>query len=139
MSEYEKQAQEFLAKYNIKFKADYRDATCPPWEKDEKETKHIHGDRWRITLQARGKQIGFDFWNSFNDSQSGKDPTAYDALACISSDVHCPETFEEFCGDYGYDTDSRKAEKTFQRVSAFSRKLRSFFTDDEIEALSEIS
>lgn len=65
-------------------------------------------------------------------------PTPYDVLACISSDVHCPETFADFCAEYGSDEDRRKAEQTFRRASAFARKLRTFFTDAEQEELSEI-
>lgn len=65
-------------------------------------------------------------------------PSAYGVLACISGDVHCPNTFQEFCDEFGYDEDSRKAEKQFKACHAFAQKLRAFFTEQEIEELSEI-
>lgn len=65
-------------------------------------------------------------------------PSAYDVLACISSDVYCPETFAEFCADYGYEADSIKALQTFRRCSAFAKRLRAFFTAEELSQLSEI-
>lgn len=65
-------------------------------------------------------------------------PSAYDVLACISSDVNCPNTFEDFCSEYGYESDSIKALQTFRRCSRFAARLRSFFTPSEIEELQEI-
>jgi len=36
------------------------------------------------------------------------------AFYCFLSDAHSgKETFEDFCGEFGYDTDSRKAENTY--------------------------
>lgn len=94
-----------------------------------------------MTIKRQGdsrRSISFDFWNSLHDVQQGKSPTAYDVLACVSGDVYSPETFEDFCSEYGYDADSRKAEQTFKAVDKFARKLRAFFSESEIEALSEI-
>jgi hypothetical protein len=34
------------------------------------------------------------------------------------------QTFEEWCGDYGCDTDSRRALKTYQTVKLQAHKLR---------------
>ena len=60
-------------------------------------------------------------------------------LACISSDLYTSDTFEEFCEEYGFETDSRKAEKQFRACTRFATKLRGFFTDEEERtALGEI-
>jgi len=88
--------------------------------------------------RASGGRLSFDFWNSQKDMQEGKAPTAYDVLACISGDVNCPDTFEDFCGEYGYDLDSRKAFATFKRCATFAERLQAFFTEEEREALAEI-
>ena len=134
-TDYQKQANDFLKKHGLTLKAIPTDSgKCPPFC----DGKHIHGDEHKITIRRGRQSISFKFWNSLNDSQNGKAPTAYDVLACISSDSSCPETFEDFCGDYGYDEDSRKAEKTFKILSAFARKLCAFFSEEELTDLSEI-
>jgi hypothetical protein len=138
--DYEAQGREFLTRLGLTFKAAFKGDRCPPWE----DGQCIHGDRYRVTIKRtaaladRPDSVSFDFWNSKRDMQDGKEPTPYDVLACISQDVLCPETFEDFCRDYGFDTDSRKAEATFRRVRGLARKLQAFFTPEEIEALQEI-
>ncbi len=50
------------------------------------------------------------FFNSL--MESGKRVTAYDVLSCLTkNDVG---TFEQFCWEFGYDTDSRRAERTYK-------------------------
>ena len=63
---------------------------------------------------------------------------AYSVLACLSSDVNTPETFADFCGDYGYNEDSISARQAFERCYTFAKKLRTFFTSEEISELQEI-
>ncbi len=63
-------------------------------------------------------------------------PTAYDVLACLTK--YNPGSFENFCSEFGYDTDSRKAEKTYNAVKEEYMNVCSLFNDTEIEALQEI-
>jgi hypothetical protein len=44
-----------------------------------------------------------------------REPTAEDVLDCLASDASGIENeqFEDWCANYGYDPDSRKAERTF--------------------------
>jgi hypothetical protein len=144
MSEYEKQAEEFLRRFGLRFRAVERNEKEPEWAEGGR-----FGNHYRVTISRRGdyvgnegltpKRISFDFWGSLADQQSGEDITAYDVLANISGDIYCPDDFEEFCSEYGYEEDSRKAEATFRRVATFSRRLREFFTPAEQKALSEIT
>lgn len=133
MSAYEAQANAFLAKYGIKFAAAHKGEKEPPWSQGKD-----YGDHFRVTLKRPGKSISFDFWGSVNDRDNGKRPTAYDVLAYISGDYHCPDTFEDFCSqEYGYDP-GRKAEQTFKACQAMTKKLHQFFSEDEARDLSEI-
>jgi hypothetical protein len=53
-------------------------------------------------------------------------PTLYDVLTGLKSDATEGRTFAEWCGDYGYDTDSRKAMTTYlacQESETASRRL----------------
>lgn len=190
-TDYEQQAQAFLDKHGIKFRATLSDTKVAPWSMEEKPFK-TDPHHYRITLSKGerdetgydfnrgevtgkvipGQRLTFDFWGSIADAEKLKKaqanlkrcesydpnvtmrsesieqykeeikrlhPTPYDVLSCISGDVHCPDTFEDFCAEFGYDTDSIKALQTFRRCSAFARRLKAFFTAQEIEELSEIN
>lgn len=131
-TDYETQAETFLNKWGIELsiRPTYS-GKCPPFC-DGKDC--IHGVEHCIKLARplTGKRLQFPFWNSFSDAQTEKEPTAYDVLACIASDLNCPESFEEFCSEYGYETDSRKAHATWKRCSAFGKKLVAFFGSEEM-------
>lgn len=63
-------------------------------------------------------------------------PTAYDILACLQKyDVG---SFEDFCSDFGYDSDSRNAEKIYISVVNEYTQLCILFTDSEMEEMQEI-
>lgn len=134
-NEYHKQAKRFLASHGIKFRATLRDSKSPAW----KQAGEKYGHHYRVTLSKPGSRLAFDFWGSIADAEKGEtEVCAYDVLACISGDVNCPDTFKDFCAEYGADEDSIKALQTFRRVSAFAKRLRAFFTDGEIEQIQEI-
>lgn len=64
-------------------------------------------------------------------------PDAYDMLNCLQP--MSADTFEDFCSEYGYDEDSRSAEKTFNAILSQDRAMRKLFTSEELEALNEIA
>lgn len=98
-----------------------------------------HGNHYHITLsQGRQRRLSFDFWGSIRDKEDGKHPTAYDVISCISGDLHTPVTFDDFCAEYGYSTDSRETLATWERCLTFSRRLKAFFTSEKRAELSEI-
>lgn len=108
---------------------------------------HKHGHHYRVTLSGdvrkyvkpAKRKLVFDFWGSIKDAEKGiQTVKPYDVLACISSDVHTPETFKDWCSEFGDSPDSIKALQTFRRCSAFAKRLRAFFTEAELEQLSEI-
>lgn len=127
---YDQQAQDFLTKWGIRLTVTPTfSGKCPPFC----DGKCIHGDEHRITLFRKGKCLSFPFWNSLNDANAGIEPSAYSVLACIGSDLNCPNTFEDFCGEYGYDQDSRKAYRDFKRCLSFSERLNAFFDGEEMQ------
>ena len=145
VSTYEQSALDFLAKHGIAFRATLaKTQKAPKWADDGS----AHGLQYRVTLSRETRPGGvnavhvsplsFDFWDSVAAKEKGETPSAYDVLACISGDVNCPDTFADFCGESGCDEDSRAARALFKRCSTFARKLRAFFTAEEIEGLSEI-
>ena len=144
VSFHDNQAEQFLTSNGIKFRATLSDTKTPAWGGNGK-----HGHHYRVTLYSvcapdRGnhdtRRIVFDFWSSIADAEKGiKTVSPYSVLACISGDAYTPETFADFCGEYGYEEDSIKALQTFRRCSAFAKRLRAFFTEAELEQLQEIN
>ncbi len=64
-------------------------------------------------------------------------PTEYSILACLQK--YEAGTFENFCGDFGYDEYSRTAEKTYKAVVKEFDKLSALFNYAELEQLQEIN
>lgn len=64
-------------------------------------------------------------------------PTAYNVLACLQKSD--PESFDNFCSEFGYDTDSKQAEKTHQTVRDEWLNVERLFTESEIVRLWDIN
>ena len=68
--------------------------------------------------------------------QAEATPNAYDILSVMTK--YDPGTFEDFCGEFGYDTDSRKAEAIYFAVQKEYSNLLRILTDEQMEELAEI-
>lgn len=131
MSEYEKQAEKFLRDTNTEFKAEFLKHGLH--FEDDKDKRDIY----LITLKRGEKEYKFNFGQSLNDSDGNTKPTAYGVLCCLTK--YDPDTFEEFCSSYGYDEDSRKAERIYKAVVEEWKNVKMLWTDEEIEKLQEIN
>lgn len=69
--------------------------------------------------------------------KNAKTPTAYDILSCITKND--PGTFRDFCGDFGYDEDSMRANRTYMAVQAEYAAAAKFFTAEELNELQEVA
>ena len=127
-SEYDLQAEKFLKDTKTSFKAKYYkfDLYFP----NDKEEREIY----KITLRNSKGSYTFTFGQSI--ANCGQEPTSYDVLAGLTSyDIG---TFEDFCGEFGYDIDSRTAEKTYKAVYKEYKNLCRIFTPEELRLLAEI-
>jgi hypothetical protein len=131
---YQQQASDFLAKHGISFSFKLANTKRPSWDNGRQCNHFI------VTFRKGTRRVSFDFFDSTRNFEKGiKELDAYSVLACCSSELYCPDTFEEFCNEFGYDNDSRQAEKTFKALSKFSAKLQKFFFTKQMrEDLSEI-
>lgn len=64
-------------------------------------------------------------------------PRAYPVLACLN--LLYSDSFEDFCAEYGYDTDSITASKTYSAMQEQDRMLRRLYTLDELELLEGVN
>ncbi len=77
------------------------------------------------------------------DSRYGdklKPPVLKDVLYSLimDSDVLNHDSFESWAGDFGYDIDSRKAEKTYHDCLAIALKLKGIIGNEAMEKLREL-
>lgn len=97
----------------------------PEWGED--------GHHWRVTLRfGRCRFTGF-----FSMGRALTDPPkSHDVLDCLINDANGLESsFEEWCNDYGYDTDSRRAERVYQTTLKQTEKLKKFLGEDLYQKL----
>lgn len=169
MSEYIKQATEFLQKANAEMKINFVGlAINKEWKENEKRCLY------EITLASPRGSMVFDFWDSIRNAeikemtleayaekryrvpfsdltqaekmQANRElaakkkaavPSVYDVLACLTK---CdPGTFEDFCSDYGYDEDSRTAERVYFAVQKEYSQLARLFTPAQMDELADIN
>jgi hypothetical protein len=94
-------------------------------EKDKSPRYH-----YKITVKRDSSRRMFDYYSSINDYQNGKKELEENdlkfALECILSDAIAGlDTFSNFCSEFGYDENSRNAEKVWKACKRSSAKLLS--------------
>ena len=111
----------------------------------------VHSGKWRAAYdlcgytrgqclteaefkKARGRLLGNGKWWIKNSQFQA--PTAYDVLASLTNNN--PGTFEDFCNEYGYSTDSILAKKTYEAVVHEYTQLCTLFSDKEMALMAEI-
>ncbi len=93
-------------------------------------------DQWRVNISRNGKTIRVPF--SQGSAYKGKPPTVDTVMECLVSDANGGmDDFEGFCGNLGYDTDSRDAYKTWKDCKSIADRLPKVITSEEWEAINE--
>lgn len=94
--------------------------------------------------QATNVKLAFMRWfkkkyfhATWRQIQFGKKPRAYDILAGMPN-LSSGDTFGDFCSNFGYDTDSRKAEKIFKACEEELVGLERLFSEEELNKMREI-
>ena len=128
-NEYDVQAEKFLtdnkAVLTIKYKS------FGPHFENDKENRNIYTFR----IRRNGKCYYGTFGDSISNSERGDEPNSYDILSCLTKSD--PGTFEQFCSEFGYDTDSRSALKTYKAVKKEWAGVQAVF-GDVLDSLQEI-
>jgi hypothetical protein len=124
---YQQQANDFAKKHGVKLLIN-----------SSKYGNHFAGDEqkrfiFNCTLVRKSQKFTLDFGQSI--AAEDTPPTMYDILTCLTK--HDPETFEYFCSEYGYNTDSINAQKTYKAVKREFNGVNRLFSD-VLEQLQEI-
>jgi hypothetical protein len=119
---------EFISKHGISMTT--RRADSNPSMVDSRDMNH-----YRVTIKAGRSRMTIPFSQGYGIKH---DPELGNVLDCLASDASGFEnsrSFEDWAGDYGYDTDSRKAERTFMAVGKQSAKLKALLGEDAYSEL----
>jgi hypothetical protein len=128
---YEQQANEFLQKTNTTVKIDFLKYDFH--FSDDTQMRDIY----IVTIKRGSRQFTVKFGSSLNDTRKKQAPTNYDILACLQKyDVG---SFYDFCSDFGYNEDLRKAQKIYNAVCKEYNNVCKIWDDSEIEILNEIN
>lgn len=135
ISSYEQQWLYFLSSNQIEFSSKFIGHDIH-FDYDEEAR-----DRFKCTFTKRLhpiKKLEVRFGQSIASSTGDgrRKPSAYNVLACLTKND--PGTFSNFCAEFGYDDDSRKAEKIYLSVQKEWEQVSAFFTALELEQLQEI-
>lgn len=147
MNAYNEQAQKFLDETGVtvtKVSRGYKNQS-DVWSNRNSE---LITCEYAVTLTRGKRSATFPFFCSHADAiamKSGKrekakkfhEDFAYSFLACMQLD-HSAD-FADFCSNYGYDEDSRRGYKAWIDTLEQNAKLRSMFSEAELELLAEIN
>lgn len=105
-------------------------------QRTEKMGDHkVNQDIWSCTLLYNGMGYDFPFYKGIGNK--GAAPTVDEVLYCLASDAHGVKdnSFEEWCREYGYDDDSRKALRIFEACEETAQELERLFGTDLLNEL----
>jgi hypothetical protein len=80
---------------------------------------------WTVELRYDGRKMTVDYWTGM----LVQGPTIDDVMLSLCLDVY-EGSFEDWASDYGYDEDSRSAERTYEAVMTQTANLRRLLGDD---------
>lgn len=125
---YQKQANDFAKKHGIGL-----------FINSSEYKKHFSEDTqeryvFNCTLRHNGKQFTFNYGQSIQ--AGGQEPTMYDILTCMQK--YEVGTFDDFCGNYGYDNDSIKAHKVYKAVAREYKNMLRVFGETILDEMQEI-
>lgn len=103
--------------------------SAPMVSYDKKNKRFIQSD-------FSGKKREADEFGWGGSKYRIKKPTVADVLDCLASDASgADESFEDWASNYGYDTDSRSAERTYQTIQKQVKELRQLLGRDALNEL----
>lgn len=126
--------KQFVSKHGIKIVSDYADSN-PNMPDARYPMNH-----YRVTLTRRNedkKRRQMTLYFSMGTGIKGE-PTADDVLDCLASDsagIENARDFDDWCADYGYDSDSRSAERTYKACERQAKRLEKFLGDSLFQVL----
>lgn len=120
MDDYDKQAEEFLNKYDADIAFEYIGKMHPAWGGRQVNT-------YRFTISRNGASYTGTFYDSIYNTLNRIEPTAYSLLSCLEKyDVG---TYQDFCDEFGYSPYDSESEEIYSRVCEEAHSVERLFGD----------
>ncbi|HJS81267.1 MAG TPA: hypothetical protein VJ742_00365 [Nitrososphaera sp.] len=95
---------------------------------DKRDEWQKNSNDYRLTLKYQGRRMSLDFWQGMGIKTA---PDAKGVLDCLLSDASCSlDSFEDFCSNCGYDSDSRKAYRLYTACVKSTARLQKLLGAD---------
>ena len=97
----------------------------PTWvvSRPDADIVSMSGNHYACELRMGRRRLTVYYSMGFAHTQ---EPGICELLECLRMDAQTPESFDEFCSEYGYDNDSIKASKLHKHCLRLNDKLRRF-------------
>ena len=145
VSTYETEARDFMTRNNIEMSITFKDR-----EVNRIWNEIVKRNRYSVYIQNTDtdEAMRVIFWDSIYDTEHNVTPTCYDILACLTK--YDPGEYEEFCSEFGYETEienqfgrftrNETAYKIWRACCDEWRNVKRVFGEGEIlEELREIN
>jgi hypothetical protein len=108
----------------------------PLFRDEDTKTGYI-GDRmvYDGIVTYKGKTKHFEYTDSVVHYNEGVEPNPKDLLYSLIMDYYSPDDEQDFYDEYGYDPDSKRAEKIYKAVVDEKRKIDDLFDREDLEIL----
>ena len=114
--------KQFATALDLKMDVDYADSN-PSMNNDNWQANH-----YKLTFKKDKKRFTTFFSQGIGIQG---EPEIPGVLECLQGDCQSAEySFEDFCGEFGYDQDSRKAFKIYKACGKIKGKLHKFLGSD---------
>lgn len=102
------------------------------WE----QWQHRTGVNGPLRYTVNHHKLRADYDSYLRNRKSPVAPGCAEVLDCLASDASSADSsFEDWCAELGYDTDSRKAYSTYQACLGIANQLKGFLSPDNYETL----
>ena len=99
-------------------------------------TRH---NRYSVSVRTDAGRASFKFYDSQANLGLTELSDLRGAFACFVNDaILGRDTFDDFCAEFSYDTDSRRAEKIYRECVRSAAKLERIFTGDIYDLANEL-
>ncbi len=98
-------------------------------------------DAWNICIVREGQAQAFDYFTGIGYRKAAKPVQPHIAgliYSILLDSTTCDYSFDEWCNESGYDTDSRRAYRAYLQCQEEYGKFCKLFSSDEIAVLREI-